>query len=61
MHALILGTVPDVATLPQIAVTLAALPLCAAIGWALTKLAEEPLTAYGRSWRWSDEGTRAAK
>lgn len=52
LHGLILGTAPDVATLPQIAVTLAALPLCAGVAWAMTKIAEEPLTAYGRTWRW---------
>jgi peptidoglycan/LPS O-acetylase OafA/YrhL len=53
MHGLILGTKPDVATPGQWLVTLAALPVCTLVGWGMTKLIEEPSTAYGRSWRWS--------
>jgi peptidoglycan/LPS O-acetylase OafA/YrhL len=55
MHGLILGTRPDVATPSQWLVTLAALPVCTLVGWSMTKLIEEPLTGYGRSWRWSPE------
>jgi peptidoglycan/LPS O-acetylase OafA/YrhL len=56
MHGLILGAKPDIATGTQIAVTLAALPVCALVGYVLTKLVEEPITSYGRSFRWSDAG-----
>jgi peptidoglycan/LPS O-acetylase OafA/YrhL len=55
MHGFILGTRPDVATPSQWLVTLAALPVCTLVGWSMTKLIEEPLTGYGRSWRWSPE------
>jgi peptidoglycan/LPS O-acetylase OafA/YrhL len=55
MHGLILGTKPDVATPSQWLVTLAALPVCTFVGWGMTRLIEEPITAYGRSWRWSPE------
>jgi peptidoglycan/LPS O-acetylase OafA/YrhL len=55
MHGLILGTRPDVATPSQWLVTIAALPVCTLVGWGMTKLIEEPITAYGRSWRWSPE------
>lgn len=55
MHGLILGTRPDLVTLDQWLVTIAALPVCVLAGWGLTKLVEEPLTRYGRTWRWSEE------
>jgi peptidoglycan/LPS O-acetylase OafA/YrhL len=55
MHGLILGTKPDLATPSQWLVTIAALPVCTLVGWGMTKLIEEPITAYGRSWRWSPE------
>jgi hypothetical protein len=29
------------------------LPVCVLVGWGMTKLIEEPLTGYGRNWRWS--------
>jgi peptidoglycan/LPS O-acetylase OafA/YrhL len=54
MHGLILGQRPALETPAQWAVSLAALPVCVLVGWAMTKLIEEPLTRYGRSWRWSD-------
>jgi peptidoglycan/LPS O-acetylase OafA/YrhL len=54
MHGLILGATPDAATLPQVAVSVLALPITVLAGWVLTKLVEEPITAYGRSWKWSD-------
>ena len=53
MHGVILGAKPDIATPSQWLVTLAALPVCTLVGWAMTRLIEEPITAYGRSWRWS--------
>jgi peptidoglycan/LPS O-acetylase OafA/YrhL len=54
MHGLLLGGRPDVATLGQFAVTVAALPLVALVGWAFTRLVEEPITRYGRSFKWSE-------
>jgi peptidoglycan/LPS O-acetylase OafA/YrhL len=52
-HRLILGSEPDLATQAQWLVTVAALPVCVLVGWGMTKLIEEPLTGYGRNWRWS--------
>ena len=54
MHGLILGGRPALETPAQWAVAVAALPVCVLVGWGMTKLVEEPLTRYGRSWRWSD-------
>ncbi|WP_165185566.1 acyltransferase family protein [Caulobacter soli] len=54
MHGLILGQRPALETPAQWGVSLAALPVCVLVGWGMTKLIEEPLTRYGRSWRWSD-------
>ncbi len=54
MHGLILGHRPALETPAGWAVSLAALPVCVLVGWGMTKLIEEPLTRYGRSWRWSD-------
>lgn len=55
MHGLILDSVPNVASTTQILVTLMAIPVALFIGWAFTKLVEEPITAYGRSWKWSEK------
>ena len=52
MHGLLLGTTPDLVTPAQWAVTLAALPVCVLAGWGLTRLVEEPLIRFGRTWRW---------
>ena len=59
-HGLILGTKPALGAWQQWAVTIAALPLCVLVGWALTRLVEEPITAYGRSWKWSDARRKTA-
>ena len=59
MHGLLLGSQPDIASWRQIAVTIAALPIAALVGWIFTKIVEEPITNYGRSFRWSRE-TRSA-
>jgi peptidoglycan/LPS O-acetylase OafA/YrhL len=56
MHGLILGTMPDIATWQQWLVTLGALPVATLVGWGMTRLIEQPLTAYGRSWRWNPDG-----
>jgi peptidoglycan/LPS O-acetylase OafA/YrhL len=52
MHGLILGAKPGLITLEQWVVTFAALPIAVLFGWGMTKLIEEPLTRYGRTWRW---------
>lgn len=57
MHGLILGTKPALITPAQWMVTFAALPICVLVGWGMTKLIEEPLTRYGRTWRWSPQLT----
>ena len=59
MHGLILGDIPDLATWQQLGVTLLSLPVAFAVGWLLFKYVEEPMTAYGRSWRWSRELRKA--
>ncbi len=33
----------------------AAIPVALIIGRVFTRFVEEPITAYGRSWKWSDE------
>ncbi len=55
LHNLILGTAPDIATPAQIAVTTLALPVTVLTSWILTKIVEEPITSYGRSFKWSKE------
>lgn len=54
MHGLVLGTKPDVGTAAQWGVTVAALPVCVAVGWLLTRLVEAPISAYGRKWSWHE-------
>ena len=54
MHGLLLGQRPDLVNLRQLATTLTALPVAIMVGWILTRLVEEPITAYGRSWRWGE-------
>jgi peptidoglycan/LPS O-acetylase OafA/YrhL len=62
MHGLILGTRPDIATWPQVFVTLAALPVATLVGWILYKAVEEPCMHLAMRWTWSREakGTAAA-
>ena len=55
MHNIILGTAPDIETPAQIAVTIAALPPTVLVSWILTRLIEEPISNYGRSFKWSEE------
>ena len=57
MHGLILGATPSLGSVDQWLVTLAGLFVAVAVGWALTTLIEAPLTAYGRSWKWSAKKT----
>jgi peptidoglycan/LPS O-acetylase OafA/YrhL len=60
MHGLILGSKPGLITLEQWLVTFAALPIAVLVGWGMTKLIEEPLTRYGRTWRWKPATEGAA-
>ena len=53
MHGLILGSRPDITTWEQVMVSVLALPVAVVVGRALTRFVEEPMMAYGRSWRWS--------
>lgn len=57
MHGLILHAKPELGTVTQWLITLAALPVAVGLGWAMTAFIEAPLTTYGRSWRWSDKKT----
>jgi peptidoglycan/LPS O-acetylase OafA/YrhL len=61
MHGLVLGTQPALGSATQWGVTILSLPLCAGVGWVLTRLVEEPITSYGRSWKWSAESARASR
>lgn len=54
MHGFILDAEPDLANATQLAVTLAAVPICVSVSWILTKLVEEPITVFGRSFKWSE-------
>ena len=57
MHGLILGAKPSLGSVEQWLVTVAGLFVAVGVGWALTTLIEAPLTAYGRSWKWSAKKT----
>lgn len=61
MHNLILGTAPDVATVPQILVTFASIPVTVALSYVLTRFVEAPITNFGRSFKWSKEMRTSAK
>ncbi len=51
MHGLILGARPDIGTFDQIAVTIAAVPVALALAWIVNRFVEEPMIAYGHSWK----------
>ncbi len=55
MHNLILGTAPDIASAPQIVVSVAAIPVTVALSYVLTRTIEAPITNFGRSFKWSKE------
>jgi peptidoglycan/LPS O-acetylase OafA/YrhL len=61
MHNLILGTAPDVAGIPQILVTLGAIPVTVGLSYLLTRFVEAPITNFGRSFKWSKEMRVAGK
>ncbi len=50
MHGLILGAKPDIASLTQIAVTLAAVVATVLLAWMINRTIEQPMIAYGRRW-----------
>jgi peptidoglycan/LPS O-acetylase OafA/YrhL len=53
MHGLILGGSPSLGTSAQLMVTLAALVVTIALAWVMTVMIEEPITRWGRSFRWN--------
>ncbi len=61
MHGGLLGAAPDVETPVQWAVSFAALPVALLVGWAMTKLVEEPAMKLGRRWTWSAEPRRLGR
>jgi peptidoglycan/LPS O-acetylase OafA/YrhL len=61
MHGLILGGTPDIKTWQQVVVTIAAVPVSIAVGWALYRSVEEPGLHYGRRWQWSRERREGAE
>ena len=52
LHGLLLGGEPDFSTGAQRLVTLAAAIVTVGLGWAITRYVEQPVTAWGRSFRW---------
>ena len=50
MHGLILGGKPDIATVAEFGVTLAAMPVTLGLAWAVNRCVEEPMITYGRKW-----------
>ncbi len=53
-HGFILNAEPDIANGAQLAVTVAALPICVLVSWMLTKVVEEPITNFGRNFKWGE-------
>ena len=51
MHGLILGARPDIGTAAQLAVTVASVPLALGLAWTVNRYIEQPMIAYGRSWK----------
>lgn len=52
-HGLVFGAKPSLDSPASWAVTVVALGASVLVGWLMTRLMEEKLTAYGRSWKWS--------
>ena len=50
MHGMLLGATPDLATLEQAAVTLAAMPMTLLAAWIVNRTIEQPMIAVGRRW-----------
>jgi peptidoglycan/LPS O-acetylase OafA/YrhL len=50
MHGVLLGDKPDIATLAQFAVTLAAMPVTLLLAVIVNRTIELPMIAYGRQW-----------
>lgn len=58
LHNVVLGTPPDIETAQQIAVTVLAIPATIGLAWLLTTFVENPITDYGRSFKWGSAPTR---
>jgi peptidoglycan/LPS O-acetylase OafA/YrhL len=54
-HGLALGVKPTLSTGEGLVVTVLAIPVCIAVSRLLTRFVEEPITAYGRSFAWSEK------
>ena len=52
MHGLLLGARPDIGTPVQLAVTALCVPVALGVAWASAKWIEEPMIAYGKTWKW---------
>ncbi len=52
MHGIILKSKPAMHSKEQLVICLATVPMCLLVSWILTKIVEEPITAYGRSFKW---------
>ena len=52
LHGVLLGGHPDIGTLPKLAVTVLAVAVSIAVSWAAAKWIEEPMIAYGKTWKW---------
>ena len=52
MHGLLLGARPDIGTPVQLAVTVLCVPVALGVAWASAKWIEEPMIAYGKTWKW---------
>ena len=50
MHGMLLGAMPDMATLEQSVVTLAAMPVTLLAAWIVNRTIEQPMIAVGRRW-----------
>ncbi|MGB3041575.1 MAG: acyltransferase [Xanthobacteraceae bacterium] len=57
LHGVILHAKPELGTIEQWFITLAAVPVAVGLGWAMTVVIEAPLTTYGRSWKWGEKLT----
>jgi peptidoglycan/LPS O-acetylase OafA/YrhL len=60
LHGLVLGSLPDIGTAGELAVTLAALVISIGVAWASLQLFERPLLRLGRSMATYDGGSPAA-
>ena len=55
MHGFLLGTSPDIATVPQLGVTILAMLASVGIAWASWTYFESRFVRYGRSWNYESQ------